>query len=95
MGAKFPEVVKCENPGYATWVPGRSPQFKAHNHIGLAKSALKYHGFAWGAGADTDFRSSMAVYKLELIDGSMQWKLYAEIVPGTFVTDYPQLWKKK
>lgn len=90
----FPETIPTKkNPGYATYVPGRKPEFKAHTTFGLAKTALTFHGFdrAYRYG-ETKFLMDMALYKIEIEDGEPIWKRVAVIEKGTDKSDYPEIW---
>lgn len=89
----FPEVINYNAPGYATWINGRSPQFKAHTHLGLAKSALRYHGMSWDTTGT--FCTDMGLYQLTLDGDKLVWKLVAHIKEGTTTDDYPEIWKQK
>lgn len=43
--AAFPDRIPIKSkaaPCWATMIPSRSPEFKAHSHIGLARSAMSY-----------------------------------------------------
>jgi hypothetical protein len=84
-----------DSPGYATYVPGRHPEFKAHAHRGLAKSALKYkmHRKSYDYGEYDTIFPAMALYKMCAgEDGDLTWVLDTEITKGSVPSDYPELW---
>ena len=91
--SNFPMTVAFSSPGYATYIPGRHPEFKAHAHRGLAKSALKDK--MWQPTRDSKERvfPHMALYKLCAgEDGDLRWVLDTEITEGSKPSDYPELW---
>lgn len=91
--ANFPLTMPFSSPGYATYIPGRHPEFKAHAHRGLAKSAFKDK--MWNPTRDSKERvfPHMALYKLYVDDaGNAYWALDVEIAPGSKPSDYPELW---
>jgi hypothetical protein len=85
------EVIEYDSPGWATYIPGRRPTFKAHTHIGLAKLALscqRSYGGKWG--------SDKGLYQLVMGDNDkLVWKLHTTIKAGTTQEDYPEIWKPK
>lgn len=96
--ANFPLTMPFDSPGYATYIPGRHPEFKAHAHRGLAKSAFKDKSQRVYPDPDTNeyyiaFPRDMAMYKMCVgEDGDLRWVLDAVITKDSKPSDYPELW---
>lgn len=93
--ANFPLTMPFSSPGYATYINGRKPNFKAHAHRGLAKSAFKSQMWQPVRGSKGMVFPAMALYKLCMgEDGDLRWVLDTEIIAGSTPSDYPELWPK-
>lgn len=75
-------------PGWATNIPGRRPEFKAHNTLGQAKNAVinmsRYS-------ARNGFAEDMVIYKLS---DNGRYEPWLKISQGSFRNDYEQLAEK-
>lgn len=65
-----------------TFIPGRSPQFKMHSSLGLAKNAIAYK-------TQGGRLSGGVVYSLAMTCTGPHWIVAAVIAPGTKKDEHP------
>lgn len=83
-----PEKPPFGAPPFATRIPGRSPEWKAHMSAGQAKSALSC---AQRSDHRPDGSRGMLARAGELWKWDGTWRLVTRVEPGTFVDELP--WK--
>jgi hypothetical protein len=79
-------------PQWATWIASRSPSFKMHNSLGMAKNAVSAKGHIRGSGR-TELEEAW-VYSLAVINDEVQWVERFHILAGDIKEDHP-FWKVK
>ncbi len=83
-----PEVVSpAGDPGWATHIPGRRPQFKPHKTVGQAKNAV-INVSRYGRNG---FTEDMVIYNLDTSGKYVPW---LKIAKGSFRNDYEVLAEK-
>jgi hypothetical protein len=85
-------------PRWATWIKDRSPQFKLHNTLGMAKNALSSKYLPRGT-TRRDAKNRVEwplaggyVYEWVVDDLGEGWVERFRVMPGDFKADHP-LWK--
>lgn len=94
-----PDPNKFPRPRWATYVPDRTPNFKQHSSLGLAKTAISTRNYTRGlsrrikddAGRTQVHYPVEGGFIYEFTDD--KWQLVATIEYGSFVQDHP-LWQK-